>query len=285
MSKSNNNGRVLEYLIIEKILEKYGGKVSLSIDTVKYQKRDIQKLSDIKSDVFKNMNISSEKISEWLKDKVKENSFLVERLSDGEGTKGEVTDIRITVKGKPLNLSIKHNHMALKHQRPGPTPQHFNFPKGSDIDKEFRENYSKCWKVFRENSVIIKPIITLYKEIDGYIPELLYLPMCKLVSQFINKHGNEKGRANYYLRFLVGNTNFKKIIVKSDSKVEIKSYNDIPESTRVTSIIKNNSYIEVDFYNGIILLMRLHTASSRFSMNSLKFDTHSKEFEVPTIEL
>lgn len=285
MSRSNNNGRVLEFLIVDKIIKKYREKVSLSDKTKENQKRDFEKLNDIKPNILNNMKISSEKIIEWLGSEVKENSFLLERLGDGEGVKGDVTDIRIKFNSEVLNLSIKHNHLALKHQRPGPTPQHFNFEKGSHEDKEFRKKYSNNFLEFRKELLKIKPEIKLYKEIESYIPKLLYLPMCRLVSEFINQHGSDEKRSNYYLKFLVGNTNYKKVIVYPNSQVIIKSYNKIPESKKVTSTLVNNSYIEVDFHNGILLLMRLHTASSRFSQNSLKFDTQSKEFVVPSIEL
>jgi len=285
MSKSNNNGRVLEYLIVDYIIKKFGSKVSLSKNTIREQERDFQKLSDIKSEVLENMKVSSEKISKWLNEEVKENSFLVERLVDGEGTKGDVTDIRITVNGEKLNLSIKHNHLALKHQRPGPTPQHFDFPKGSVTDKEFRTKYSENWLEFRKNISNINSNVKLYKEIDSHVFELLYLPMCTLVSEFINTHGTVKERSDYYLKFLVGNTNFKKIIVYPDSKIFIKSYDNIPVSLKITSTVVKKNHIEVDFHNGIVLDMRLHTASSRYSQNSLKFDTQSKEFDVSTIEL
>ena len=184
-----------------------------------------------------------------------------------------------------LNLSIKYNHEALKHQRPGPIPQHLNFEKKSEVDTEFRTKFENVFDEFRKSSLKIKPNIVKYKEIEHHIPELLYFPMCTLVSKFINEHGNEGERANHYLKFLVGNTEFKKIIVFPDSNILIQSYDNIPVSKLVTTSVINNSYIEVDFHNGIILLMRLHTASSRFSENSLKFDTQRKEFEVPELKL
>ena len=285
MSKSNDNGRVLEYLIVNEIIKVFGSKVSLSENTIREQKRDFDKVPGVKENVIKNMKLSTVKITTWIKSIVTYNNLLVERLIDGEGTNGDVTDIRISYGEEVLNLSIKHNHMALKHQRPMSTPQHFNFNKGSEIDVDFRKEYLLILEKFRNHVLSYKPNIVLYKEVVDVIPELLYLPICELVSKFINKHGVETSKSNDYLKFLVGNTNFKKVIVFPNSTIKIMSFDNIPQSHKTSSIVKNNSHVEVDFNNGIVLSMRLHTASSRFSQNSLKFDTKTKIFDVPFIEL
>lgn len=286
MSVSNNHGRVLEYLIVEKIKEQYKENVVLTEQTVKDQERDKQKLNGVESKILDNMEKSSMKISNWLKSEVGDHHFMLHRLTDFEGTQGDVTDIRVSIEnGIDLNLSIKHNHLAIKHQRPGPTPQHLGFSKGSTIDKEFRKNYKKIFDDFRTKSLLIKPKISKYNEISDHIPDLLYFPMCSLISGFINNHGVDKNRANHYLNFLIGNTQFKKIIVHLNGNVEILSFDDIPNCELVTSTVLDKSYVDVDFHNGIELRMRLHTASSRFCMNSLKFDTQPKTINIPSITI
>lgn len=58
----------------------------------------------------------------------------------------------------------------------------------------------------------------------------------------------------------------------------IKDFNQVNDATAVVDayIHPNNGHLIVQFNNGFILNMRLHTASSRFSLNtalSLKFDS------------
>lgn len=284
MSVSNRNGRVLELVIVEKIQERYGDKVILSENTIKDNLRDNEKIGEMKPDLLKHFKESSIKIVDWLENEIFDFPLYVDRLTDGSGTKGDVTDIRLRFGEDTLNLSIKNNHTALKHQRPPSTPQQFNFEKKSKEDKTYRTEYSSIVNDFLEKSIESIPNIILFSEVSDTIPDLLYEPVCKLVSTFINNYGSDEERANYYFRFLVGTRIYKKVVVYSD-KILIQSYDEIPNSKKVTSFVTNKSYISVDFHNGIKLKMRLHTASSRIHTKSLKFDTQPEVFDVPYIEI
>jgi hypothetical protein len=72
----------------------------------------------------------------------------IERLSDNEGKKGDVTDIRLRFDNRTENLSIKHNHKALKHQRPSATPKQCGFKKTSIESINFKSKYKKITSKF-----------------------------------------------------------------------------------------------------------------------------------------
>jgi len=284
MTVSNRNGRVLELVLVETIKEWGGDSVILSGNTIIDNQRDNEKIDEMDSDLLEHFKDSSDKIVGWLDGEITEYPLHVDRLTDGSGVRGDVTDVRLTFGEETLNLSIKNNHMALKHQRPGSTPQQFGFKKNTDVDKEYRKEYNSIVNGFIGDTLKHDSNITLFNEVSDTIPDNLYYPVCKLVSDFINEHGKNPDTSNTYFRFLVGNTSFKKVIVYP-TEILIQSYDDIPDCSNITSKVVHKSYISVDFHNGIKLLMRLHTASSRLKTGSLKFDTQPDVFDVPTIKL
>ena len=120
----------------------------------------------------------------------------------------------------------------------------------------------------------------LFRNISSLIPQELYYPVCNHVNDFINKYGSNEYAANSYFSFLIGQKNFKKIIV-NESNIEIFHFDQIPNSNKMSSVVEGASYIKVNFYNNYKLKMRLHTASSKITNTpSLKFDTQS-DGEIP----
>jgi hypothetical protein len=81
-------------------------------------------------------------------------------------------------------------------------------------------------------------------------------------------------------RDLIGNTNFTKIVV-NEKDIVLYKFQDLPISNSMESIVISDKNILVDFRNGIKVNMRIHTASSRFETNSLKFDTQPHELNIP----
>ena len=197
----------------------------------------------------------------------------VSRLPDTTGTKGDVTDIRIVgMDNTILNLSIKNNHKAVKHQRPGSLIQQLGFRKQSSIDKTYRKELTSIYKNFHNEIQNINPTPTLFRDVEDLKYPLIYRPVCSLVSKTINLFSRDIEISNQYQSFLIGNTNFYKVIV-NDGYIDIIEFNEIFRSSHMISTWSEN-YVYVDFKNGIKINMRLHTASSRISENiSLKFDS------------
>jgi len=280
MAISDLNGRLLEYLIVKEISDNHN--TTLPQSTINCQLRDEGKESMVDPKLLEKFKSSSSKIRGWLLGTIDLEGSIIYRHSDSSGINGDVSDITIVneKKHQKLNLSIKHNHLALKHQRPASTPQQVGFPKKSIEDFTFRQDYSQIFEVFRKESKVINPKVTLYSEVVEIIPSSLYTPMCNLVSGFINKYGNDPEKSNNYLRFLIGNTNFTKIVV-NEKDIVLYKFEDLPISNSMESSVISDKNILVDFRNGIKVNMRIHTASSRFETNSLKFDTQPHELNIP----
>lgn len=280
MAVSDLNGRLLEYLIVKEISDNH--KCTLSESTINNQIRDVDKVDMVDKKLLSKFLRSSIQIRLWLLQRIDLENSSVSRHSDSSGISGDVSDITInnSITDQKINLSIKHNHLALKHQRPASTPQQIGISKGSIEDQLFRSEYGKIFDEFKFKSKSLNPRVTLYSDVVELIPTFLYTPMCNLVSDFLNKNGNDSTKSNNYMRFLIGNTNFTKIVV-NEKDISLYKFQDLPDSISMNSYLISDKNIIVDFQNGIKVNMRIHTASSRFETNSLKFDTQPYELNIP----
>jgi len=270
MSKSNLNGRLLEYYIVDNILERHSECV-IDIQSISDQERDRNRIIELDHHLITRFTKASIIVVDWLVTKIDIKE--VSRLPDTTGTKGDVTDIRIVgMDNTILNLSIKNNHKAVKHQRPGSLIQQLGFLKKSSIDKTYRKELTSIYQNFHNEIQNINPTPTLFRDVEDLKYPLIYRPVCSLVSKTINLFSRDIEISNQYQSFLIGNTNFYKVIV-NDGYVDIIEFNEIIRSSHMISTWSEN-YVYVDFKNGIKINMRLHTASSRISENiSLKFDS------------
>lgn len=269
MSNSNLNGRLLEYFIVEEIL-RMNEKCSVDEQTLLDQERDKIKIDRVSQGLKEKFKYASLAIYDWL---ARKSTFAkVERLPDSAGRNGDVTDVRIWDHNHTeINLSIKNNHRAIKHQRPGSLIQQLGFPKGSHHDKRFRKSLHKIYEQF--HSVLEEPNPVYFKEVEDLKYPLIYTPVCALISNTLNLFADSTTVSSNFQEFLIGNRGFFKLMVM-DSVIEILDFHNVKPSSYMTSKSSEN-YVYVDFNNGVKVNMRLHTASSRITENiSLKFDSH-----------
>ena len=67
---------------------------------------------------------------------------------------------------------------------------------------------------------------------------------------------------------------------------KILSFDGIPRSSKMNSWVENDNYVVINFQNDVIMKMRLHTASSRLTINgSLKFDTQIQKMNVDSLTI
>jgi hypothetical protein len=270
MSKSNLNGRLLEFYIVDTILKSYPNCI-IDNQSLLNQERDRGRIVDLDQHLITRFTKASKEVVNWLTTKTEINK--VSRLPDSSGTKGDVTDIRVSGRNNTIvNLSIKNNHRAVKHQRPGSLIQHLGFPKGSTTDVNYRKKLSIIYQNFHSITNKLTPVPTLFRDVENLKYPLIYQPVCSLVSKIINSFSKEADIPNQYQNFLIGNISFYKVIV-NDGQIEIVEFNEMLKSTQMISTWSEN-YVHIDFKNGIKINMRLHTASSRITENiSLKFDS------------
>jgi len=187
--------------------------------------------------------------------------------------------------GSNLNLSVKHNHFALKHQRPSTTAIRCGFAPKSKEDLEFRKDLGNITGAFIINSSKDYPDATLFNEIKSqsptYINKNLYFPVCNLISGFINKYSDRINVVTLF-KFLVGDTDFYKVTAFK-KQIVIEEFARLQKPTSVTTRLKGDSYIILNFSNGWDISLRLHTASSKIGKNpSLKFDTLLINSDMPS---
>ncbi len=284
-STSNDNGRGMEYLYVELLCKELGFIPSQR--TVRYQERDCGKFQELPVYLKDEFKRGGQCFIEWVRKKFlthKVNKLIVDRLSDGDGVKGDVTDIRLLMDDICVNISLKHNHAAFKHQRPSNLPCQCGFEKKDQEALLYKQEYTEICKQFIQDAKFVLPGNNLFKTLKDnnpeYINKKLYSPICNIVAKFINE--NVKGdKVNTLFRFLVGNLSFYKVISYS-SYLEILQYSELSVPRNVSATVHNDSYVLLEFDNQWAFDMRLHTASSRIDRNvSLKFDSQAKSCEVP----
>ena len=289
---SDRNGRAFEYLICEKTL-KLISKATLSPRAVDDQKRDKQKYLSLPDSLVAEFEIASDKISKWIKDQVSTfpGEIIIDRLPDNAAKKGDVTDIKIfTVKNK-INLSIKYNHFALKHQRPPTAVEQMGFDADSSESIKYREQYENTLNSFLSEAKKLKPSAEKFSELKNIDPSFinknLYQPVCALVHDLYLKLGTEQTHADKLFRFLVGDKGFFKITLHQQT-ITVYDFNNIPPAAWLKSKITPDkpNYVYLVFSNGWQMSLRLHTASSRITKNvSLKFDTQPTKLPIKKWEL
>ncbi|HIK40440.1 hypothetical protein [Thermoleptolyngbya sp. M55_K2018_002] len=142
---SNLHGRLLEYLIVEDIM-RVNSYAKLTDQAIESQKRDYPKLETVDKRLLQKFRLAAKTLSQlWLESKFSistRKEIKIDRLPD-KNNNSDVTDIRLFSEEGNINLSIKHNHMALRHQRPRTTPTHCGYTKNSNEIIYFSINYIK----------------------------------------------------------------------------------------------------------------------------------------------
>jgi len=278
VSVSNNNGRVLEYMIVEQVANSLDDRCRLTNNAIFQNNRDIKKIPLISKNQMSHFKKNVPKISDWIIKNFNDEFLEIDRLSDNSGKKGDVTDIRLISSNKTLNISCKNNNISVKHQRPGPTPKHFGCLDNDKIAKVFKDKYKEINSEFYLENKSKNFNLKYYNEIDGIEKaKNLYSPICNLINEFINDNSS---KGSVYQEFLLGVIDYTQIILNKKN-IEIKEFGNLPKSYLVSSFINNKGYIVVDFHNEITLSMRLHNASSKITKTgSLKFDTKIEKMNI-----
>jgi hypothetical protein len=217
--------------------------------------------------------------------------LVVRRMNDNDAKLGDVADIKIlSASGQSYGISLKHNHAAVKHQRPGALIKQLGLTIN---EKLVTQTYNVGIKVIEEQFFEkVKTLSTdkrLFNEVKAEDPQIileLYHSVCSHAAKTINQYGNDPAIAKSFFEFLVGKFNFDKVIV-TEKSLRVMKFNDIEQPIQVTARIRNNSYIDLTFDNGFEFSMRLHTASSKFEYGkavSLKFDTQLSNEVIPVVE-
>lgn len=287
---SDQTGRGFEFAIVDELRKQDG--VSLTDRAQADQVRDGVKFRTLDQYRMRSFQRAASALATILRgEPFMFATGLVDRLPDDDAREGDVTDIRIhKPNGCTINLSIKNNHHALKHQRPPSLMQQLGFPKKSYEDFNYRTELQKRFDAFYREAKLLCPKATTFPELKladpNFISSHLYAPVCDLVVCFLRNYLKDANICITFFTFLVGNTDYIKVIFQNGN-LEFVDFSSIkkPTSCDVAFNKENPSYIYLTFNNGWKLNLRLHTASSRLAASgstpSLKFDTQPIDKPLP----
>lgn len=283
---SNRNGRALEFALVEAFISIYPNN-QLTGNTSQDQVRDKELFGQLPEDMKRYFRAHCSSFASWVaSNKVPSSGSLVNihRLTDQEAVAGDVTDIRLVSGANTYNISLKHNHSAVKHQRPGNL-----FSQLGIANKAGEKIYKDQIKVissdfFNKSSSYETNKFNEVKAKDETIINEFYSDMCALVAETIN---HQAVNVDHAFRFLVGNCDFDKVIITRDS-IQVMQFSGIasPKSLKATQSSYNR--VQLTFDNGFKFDMRLHTASSKFEVGkaiSQKFDTQLIDYQINSFNL
>jgi len=298
-SRSNDSGRALEFSIVSNLMGFFkdeGINFSLTDRAIKDNKRDFSKLAELDENIRKDFLIAGRKFVGWANNdgwfKGIE-KLTLDRLPDSEGVKSNVADIVLKLEIgeiiKEKNISIKHNHDALKHPRLPRLPEQCGINEDL-IKTNWRKEHDNLWEQFIKKSKGLVENATEFKELKekdkDFIELNLYKPLISSVEKFLREIQDDPSKVSTFFNFLTSELDFytlknekEKIIIKKF--VGIKS----PTSLKIEYPYENRlTTMKITFGNGWIMTLRLHTASSRLYRKNGKINSSTK-FDVHCINL
>lgn len=278
-SQSNDNGRALEYKIVDCLLKT--NLYSPSIETLEDQRRDIEKYNSLKKELKDDFDVCAPKIVTWIKGKLgSQKNLIINRLKDGDS---HVADIQFenSKKNTILNLSIKNNHDDLKHPRPYSIAQACGFKKNSPLDLSFRKSMEILSNDYRKK---ISPRHSKYKE-TGQNLIWLYDQICDHFINWLKLQNNPKVACDLFI-FMV-NTNFYKIKVnpsrkKTPSFIEVTDFSSIKLPQSFTAFkpppkkSDKKNHFRIEFDNNWEIDFRIHNAKETIKQNKILKNGKSK---------
>lgn len=283
---SNRNGRALEFALVEALIKTFPNSILVG-NTSQDQIRDKELFEQLTNEMKGYYNLHCEKFARWVslnKISTGNGAVTIHRLSDQDAVAGDVTDIRLCSGVSTYNISLKHNHNAVKHQRPGNLFSQLGIGNGTS-EQQYRMAIKAISDDFyRKASGVNTNLFSVVKSYDEKIINDFYSDMCALVAYTINTQPVD---INSTFRFLVGNCDFDKVIITKDS-VHVMEFSGIaiPRYLKATKTAYNRVHLEFD--NGFKFDMRLHTASSKFEIGktiSQKFDTQLIEHNINSFSI
>lgn len=258
----NINGKSLEYIIAKALCspDKFN-----NVDCFNYKEKydSLSKAQmvdyDITANIIKLYYASRCDITDW------DVSF----NTDVCGTKGDSSDIVVGGVTK-FGISIKNTKSYIKSQRPSGLPTQCGIRSVSDMGRDYISKYTDVCNKFYISHINY----SYFRDIDKKHIHDLYSDINMIVIDFLTKL--KMKNMVMFFEFIYSNNvqiiNTKKSVIIYDfTKRKIPTTCDI-------SI--NRGRVELKYNTGLVVLMRLHTASSRLTKNlSLKYDTTIQKYE------
>ena len=262
----NDTGRAYEYAVVDFFSEK-GYKLG-PLATEHSSQYEAYFLSQTAS-TRKEFQDSSETFFKWFDSKFGKNvSKRIEALTDNSGS---VVDVVIGDPDYQVNFSLKHNHLALRHNRPHGIPERCGI-KGTKYATDYLEGVYKIEKKLRiadqaKKFADLKDKRRWMKEINDNCKKHLELWQIEVPETVPN-----------YFGFLTGNDRpYYKLVLNSAGKSSGSYIHEFLTSSLPEKVVlsyDSNFHLQLMFDNGWIIKKRLHNASSR--LGSLDMNSYSQ---------
>ena len=264
VNNSDRNGRALEYAVTDELSKIINA--TLTQRAISDNARDRQKFFAIPQELQQQYVTAAKKITNWISSQFINQTITIDRLPDSSTS---VTDIAIFSPTNKIEISLKHNHFALKHPRPYSFAQACGYVKNSANDFAHRA----LMKTVDTNFRALATGKINYNECSL---SALYTDVYRACETSINNWVSDANLAKQLFSFLVNN-GFYKVIVNTSSTVSVtvQDYLSVASVTNVSASTQSQ-YLTLTFNNGWKITLRVHTAATKISNSpsqlSLKFD-------------
>ncbi len=251
--KQNDTGRALEYVIAEEFFKNNFAFGPLALEhRIKFKPY----FQGLDLSMQSNFLIAAKSIFDWFQNNFRGIAPLLDALPD---LSGSVVDIFIGDPKNAINLSIKHNHLDLRHNRPHGLPARCGLtpteavPYLSDVYKiEKQMRIDDPSKLFRNMKDKTKWMRLLNENAMNYLSIWQMSKPSSVQSYFNFLTGNDRP----YYKILVSDTG-------SNQGVWVHEFitNTPPKSLSLS--FNNLDYLVLEYDNGWAMTKRIHNASSR----------------------
>lgn len=210
--------------------------------------------------------------------------------SDSAGMRGDPRDVILSINGRTLGISCKHNHQALKHSRLSGTSD-FVMKWGLDENGCSSDYWDRARPIFSE-------LAKMKRDSHGSMRwdsiedkgGLFYWPILDAWADEITRLCNQSSRkqelvCKALISYLIGRVDFYKVICEGRSRLIIQGYNfnntlksklsKYPSSIVAINNKNGGQYSKTIVFNrGYSINFRIHSASSKVEP-SLKFDINA----------
>ena len=271
-NNSDRNGRALEYAVsieLSKI-----SNATLTERAIIDNTRDKHKFFAIPQELQQKYLTAAKKISHWVGSQFLNQIITIDRLPDSNTS---VADIAVFSKINKIEISLKHNHFALKHPRPYSFAQACGYDRNTINDIFHRKLMDAVDRKFR--ALAVGKLNYNQCELSA-----LYTDVYSACETSINSWISDGSLAKQLFGFLVNN-GFYKIIVETGSGVSVKvqDYLSLASVNSITASTQSQ-YLTLTFSNGWKITLRVHTAATKISRApnqlSLKFDAQKVAGEI-----
>ena len=257
-SRENDNGRYFEFLITKQLFDDYG--VILSDRAQRDQVRDANK--PIEKEVQDKMLCASEKISNWINEKISlNNETTVDRLPDIGSGQTTHSDISIRdAQNRELAFSLKWNSGSVFHGRPWTACKWAGIPKEDARHKTFKKNTESLKHIlFSKIPVGTKfadgGIYDTYQEHWSNFAKSVFEEMKEV---FLSGNEDREVISNLFRKIVGDGSDQFRIIAKKNGEILIQDLTNLKPPTGIDiSIYQKDTktnyvwYLRLDFNNGV----------------------------------